>query len=73
VSPCTDLEHVVTSTGTLWVQEHLHTRTIRYRGTFATSDGHTGKWVRPWTGRDIFGPGEVSSRTMNELVLNYVR
>jgi hypothetical protein len=68
VNPCTGLEHIRTFTGTIWVQEHPNNRTIRFRGTGTTSDGYTGRFVRTWTGSNIFGPGDVSNLTMNYLL-----
>ncbi len=68
LNPCTGLEQIVAITGTIWVQEHPNNRTIRYRGTITTSDGYTGHWVQTWTGSDIFGPGDVSNRTMNNML-----
>ena len=68
-NPCTGLEHTVTITGTLWVQEHPNNRTIRWRGRITTSDGYTGTFIRTWTGSNIYGPGDVSNLTMNNMVI----
>ena len=68
LNPCTGLDHIVTITGTLWVQEHPNNRTIRWRGKITTDDGFTSNYVETWTGSDIFGPGDVSNHTMNIIV-----
>lgn len=68
INPCTGLENVTNVTATVWVQEHPNNRTIRYRGTITTSDGYAGHYLQTWTGSNIFGPGDVSNRTLNNVV-----
>jgi hypothetical protein len=68
LNPCTGLEHIQTVTATIWVQEHPNNRTIRFRGTMTTSDGYTGHFLQTWTGSNVFGPGDVSNRTINNVL-----
>jgi hypothetical protein len=70
LNPCTGLEITGTATVTVWIQEHPNNRTIRFRGTATTSDGYTGSWNETWTGSNIFGPGNVSNLSINNVLTN---